>query len=481
VNVRPHRISHDEAFLGTRVAPDAFATPARARRIRPRAYWPQVLGRSLVIWIVAYLVLRIESATLETAELATLVTAVFLPLIQWARYSARAMPLAFGMAVVVALGSLAGLVVLSAIAFWLPDLALDIGGIAAIAVLVLAATTAWDTFVRRAASAPARIVIVGGSGVVSDVARETEAGSDGRPRFEIVGVVKVEDPEHEPRAVYLADRRWPVATLDDFDELITRAAPDLVVIAVGRGRPEVFERLLGAAHEGFRVVGLPEFYEIAFARLPLRELTPAWFMSALHLYNRPYNRVAKRGFDIVVSLIGLAATLILFPLIAAVVKRTPGPLLYRQERLGEHGRSFEIVKFRSMCADAEGPGSARFAEESDPRIIPGGRWIRRLHLDELPQLWNVLRGDMSIVGPRPERPEFLERLAADVPFWTQRLLVKPGITGWAQIRSAYASDSLEAQDKLSYDLWYLRHRSLLLDAVICLKTIGVMATGSGSR
>jgi lipopolysaccharide/colanic/teichoic acid biosynthesis glycosyltransferase len=140
-----------------------------------------------------------------------------------------------------------------------------------------------------------------------------------------------------------------------------------------------------------------------------------------------------------------------------------------------------MLKFRSMRQDAEQNGKAEWASQNDARVIPGGRLMRLVRLDELPQLWNVLRGEMSIVGPRPERPEFFEQLEAEVPFWTQRQLLRPGITGWAQIRAAYAADTLGTVEKLSYDLWYLRHRSIVLDVIICLKTFPQMALFRGAR
>ena len=155
---------------------------------------------------------------------------------------------------------------------------------------------------------------------------------------------------------------------------------------------------------------------------------------------------------------------------ALVVARTHGPILYRQTRIGEGGKPFTVLKFRTMVVDAEEDGQAHFTSEGDSRVTRGGRLLRRTHLDELPQLWNVLRGDMSVVGPRPERPEFTDRLEEAVPFWNRRLLVKPGITGWAQIQCGYVADCDEMADKLSYDLWYLRNQSLALDVAICLKT-----------
>jgi lipopolysaccharide/colanic/teichoic acid biosynthesis glycosyltransferase len=151
------------------------------------------------------------------------------------------------------------------------------------------------------------------------------------------------------------------------------------------------------------------------------------------------------------------------------VRLTPGPIIYRQTRVGQSGKPFTMYKFRTMRADAEA-GGALFAAERDPRTTRVGRFVRMTHLDELPQLWDVLKGDMSIVGPRPERPEFVPMLEGAVPYFTRRLLVKPGITGWAQLRSDYACDCDSAADKLSYDLWYLRNRNLLVDLAICAKT-----------
>ena len=149
--------------------------------------------------------------------------------------------------------------------------------------------------------------------------------------------------------------------------------------------------------------------------------------------------------------------------------------------MGEGGRIFEIVKFRTMVDGAEAGGEAVWALEDDPRVTNVGRLLRRTRLDEIPQLWNVLRGDMSIVGPRPERPEFLDVLNAEVPYWTRRHFVKPGITGWAQVRHGYADDVDGTAAKLAYDLYYLKHRSLVLDLAILLMTARILVTGSGAR
>jgi exopolysaccharide biosynthesis polyprenyl glycosylphosphotransferase len=264
----------------------------------------------------------------------------------------------------------------------------------------------------------------------------------------------------------------------DLEAIVRLARPDLVVLSVERGRPDVFARLAAVAGLGFQVVGLPEFYEHAFGRLPIRHLTEAWFMSILHVYQRPYSALAKRALDVAASLAILLLTAPLFLLIAVLVSTTPGRVLYRQVRLGEGGKTFKIIKFRTMREGAES-GEAIWAQVDDPRVTAVGRILRQTRLDELPQLWNVLRGEMSIVGPRPERPDFLPALEATVPFWSRRHLLRPGVTGWAQVNAGYAADQFEMETKLAYDLWYLRHRRLIVDVMICLKTLPRLLAQAG--
>ena len=248
------------------------------------------------------------------------------------------------------------------------------------------------------------------------------------------------------------------------------------------GRTDVLESLLDLAGFGFKLVGVAEFYEHAFGRVPVETLRVSWFANVLHLYQRPYTRAAKRAFDVAVATIGLLAVSWLLPILWLAVKRCngAGPVIFRQTRLGEGGRHFTIYKFRTMRNDAESTGAV-WAAQDDPRITKLGKLMRKTRLDELPQLANVLMGDMSIVGPRPERPEFLEQLHEAVPFWTRRHLVKPGITGWAQVRRGYTADADGTAEKLAYDLWYLRHRSLVIDLAICVKTFTTCLTGSGAR
>jgi exopolysaccharide biosynthesis polyprenyl glycosylphosphotransferase len=266
------------------------------------------------------------------------------------------------------------------------------------------------------------------------------------------------------------------------EDLVLSERPDLVVLTEWAGRDDALDRLLMVPIPSFRVVSLDHFFEWTLGRVSVWSVSPLWFMSLLHAYARPYRRVTKRILDLSLAGLTLALAWPLMLVIAVLVKRSsPGPVVYRQIRAGEAGAPFEIFKFRTMTDSAEIDGQATWAGEKDPRITGVGRLLRRYRFDELPQIWNVLRGEMSIVGPRPERPEFVALLERDIPHWSRRLLVKPGLTGWAQIRRGYTADPLGAADKLSYDLYYIKHRGVLLDLIIVLKTFGVVLTGNGAR
>ncbi|MDP6369653.1 MAG: sugar transferase, partial [Planctomycetota bacterium] len=183
----------------------------------------------------------------------------------------------------------------------------------------------------------------------------------------------------------------------------------------------------------------------------------------------------KRAMDIVGAMVGLAITVVLLPVVALAIRLSGrGPVLYSQTRVGERGRRFRVHKFRTMATNAEDSGEAVWAAPTDQRATWVGRWLRASRLDELPQFWNVLRGQMSLVGPRPERPEFIARLQPSIPFYRARLLVRPGLTGWAQVKQGYAGSLGDSLVKLQYDLYYINHQSLYLDLLILLKTIGVV-------
>jgi exopolysaccharide biosynthesis polyprenyl glycosylphosphotransferase len=200
--------------------------------------------------------------------------------------------------------------------------------------------------------------------------------------------------------------------------------------------------------------------------------------SAVHPKETIYNMYLKRIFDVFFALIGLVLALpIILITMIAIKLESPGPALFYQERVGEKGRVFKVIKLRSMTVDAEKNG-AQWAQKNDPRVTKVGAFIRKTRIDELPQLINVLKGEMSIIGPRPERPIFTEKFEREIPGFSQRLAVKPGLTGWAQINGGY---DISPREKLMYDLYYIRNMSLLLDLKIAIKTIKVIFTGEGAR
>jgi exopolysaccharide biosynthesis polyprenyl glycosylphosphotransferase len=380
---------------------------------------------------------------------------------------------ALGPRVAVGRGVLLAAVVSTAASVWLPHERHTAAAMLLLPACVFAGGAAWETFSLRRVAPAVRLLLVGTSGAAETLVNDIHRGRAGG--YELVGVVT------EPESAAEAVPQVPIlGSVDELDRVIAEHRPDLVVLTPGPKQAQTVLRLLDAAEAGFRVLQLAEFYEYAFGRVPIEDLPHEWFLSVLHLYQRPYSRVAKRTIDLVGAALLTLLTLPLFPLLALLVRQTAGPLFIRQERLGEHGTLFTIYKFRTMRADAEQAGRAVWAGNGDPRVTRAGSFMRRLRLDELPQLWNVLRGDMSLVGPRPERPEFLDELTRRVPNWTRRHLVKPGLTGWAQVRQGYAASAEATSIKLSYDLWYLRHRSLTVDLAILLRTAVVVVRGDGA-
>lgn len=226
---------------------------------------------------------------------------------------------------------------------------------------------------------------------------------------------------------------------------------------------------------GIEVFDLADLYEIVFQKVPLAELEEVWFLENLARQHKVYE-FFKRPVEILLAIIIAALTLPLMLLITLFIKIvSPGPAVYKQERTGKNDSIFTIYKFRTMRLDAEKDGP-QWAQKSDKRVIPLGNFLRKGHLDELPQLINILRGDLSLVGPRPERPEFIKQLRQDIPYYDLRHLIRPGITGWAQINYRYGASLEDAYEKLQYDIYYLKNRSIVLDILIVLKTIRLLFT-----
>jgi lipopolysaccharide/colanic/teichoic acid biosynthesis glycosyltransferase len=220
-----------------------------------------------------------------------------------------------------------------------------------------------------------------------------------------------------------------------------------------------------------RMLGVNQFYEDLLGHVPIGTIDAAWYRYIMHPRFRSTAPLSKRVFDLVV---GAVLAIVALPIVAvgalAVRLGDGAPAFYRQRRMGERGTEFQIVKLRTMRVDAEAGGQARWAEADDERVTPVGRFLRRTHIDELPQLLNVLRGQMTLVGPRPERPEIVEGLERALPHYTRRQLVKPGVTGWAAVRCGYAGSQLGTAWKLCHDLFYVKHRSVLADSMILLET-----------
>jgi exopolysaccharide biosynthesis polyprenyl glycosylphosphotransferase len=240
--------------------------------------------------------------------------------------------------------------------------------------------------------------------------------------------------------------------------------------------------MLDCKLRGLPVLTAEAFHETYLGRIELDTLTAERLLSGDGFSHGRVSAVLQRLGDVVIGSAILMLTLPAMIGAAVAIKLdSPGPVFYRQERIGRFGRSFTMVKFRSMTVNAEACGNPRWAQKEDPRITRVGRFIRAARIDELPQLANVIRGDMSLVGPRPERPHFVEQLARAIPFYHQRAYVKPGLTGWAQVNYPYGASVEDAREKLAYDLFYVKHRSVCLDLVILLLTVRVVLFRDGAR
>jgi sugar transferase (PEP-CTERM system associated) len=274
-----------------------------------------------------------------------------------------------------------------------------------------------------------------------------------------------------------------IGVMDDLEELVRRRRPDRIVVALSdlRDKAPLDLLLRLKVRDEIQVEEASRFFERLTGKVNTDHLQNGRMVFAeTGRWARPYRRL-RRAFDVVSSLIGMALSLPLMILTAVAIRvESPGPVFYTQERVGLHGRKFRIFKFRSMQDDAEAQGPV-WACENDPRVTRVGRIIRRLHIDETPQFFNILRGEMSLIGPRPERTEFVERLEKRIPYYSERHLVKPGLTGWAQVSYPYGASIEDAREKHQYDLYYIKNQSPLLDAIILLETARVVLFGHSSR
>jgi sugar transferase (PEP-CTERM system associated) len=300
------------------------------------------------------------------------------------------------------------------------------------------------------------------------------------PNHRVVGFVSFQQSRH-----YVPEQHvLPVGPGESLLSVVARHSIDQIVVAVRdrRGGGFPVQQLLECKMRGIKVIELPTFFEREYRQLMLESLNPSWMVLGDGFRQGLLGNFAKRAFDLVASGALLILTFPILLLVALCIYFESGlPVLYRQERVGQNGRVFTLYKLRSMKDDAENGGTPHWASHNDDRVTRVGRFIRKWRIDELPQIFNVLRGEMSFVGPRPERPFFVDQLMTQIPYYALRHSAKPGITGWAQVCYKYGASVDDAIEKLQYDLYYVKNRSLFLDLMILIATVEVVLWGRGAR
>jgi sugar transferase (PEP-CTERM system associated) len=371
--------------------------------------------------------------------------------------------------------------VLAAIYYWFPDLIIGRGIFMIAAVLILLVVAGWRLafeWLSGRVGPRERLLLVGTNQVAVDLAselfqRRQELG------VEIVGFVDA-DPSKVGAAVL---NPGVIGTIEDIPSIVRARGVDRVVVSLVDARGKLpMEKLLDMKLDGVTFDHLPSVYEEYTGKIAVENLRPSWLIFSAGFKKSRTLAMSKRSLDVVLASIGLVVGLPLMAIIALAVRlSSPGPILYHQRRVGLRGHIFQVHKFRTMRDDAEAAtGPVWAAKDGDARVTPIGRTLRRTRLDELPQLWNILIGEMSFVGPRPERPEFVKDLTRDIPYYGQRHVVRPGLTGWAQVRYTYGASTEDALQKLQYDLYYIKNLSIGLDLYIMFETIKTVVLQRGA-
>ena len=370
---------------------------------------------------------------------------------------------------------------LAVIYYWFPGLIIGRGVfmIAAglVVVLVIGWRIAFDWMSRRMGPRE-RLLLVGTSAAAVTLARElferrNELGVD------IVGFVDP-DPARVGAAVI---NPGVIGTIENIPSIARDHAVDRVVVSLSDARGKLpMQALLEMKLGGIAFDHLASVYEEYTGKIAIENLRPSWLIFSEGFRKSRMLKASKRLLDIVVAAIGLTVAAPVLILVAVAVRMTSrGPALYHQKRVGLNGREFTVHKFRSMRQDAEAlTGPVWASKAGDPRVTPIGRFLRQSRLDELPQLWNVLVGEMSFVGPRPERPEFVSELTEQIPYYGQRHVVRPGLTGWAQVRYSYGASKEDALEKLQYDLYYIKNLAIALDLLIIVETVKTVVMRKGT-
>jgi len=372
--------------------------------------------------------------------------------------------------------------ILGALYYVFPGLLIGRGTFLISVFLVAAFVTVNRVVLDRAwkIAAPAQnILILGTHQMALDVARELKARDD--LNVNLVGFVEA---RREDTGTAKSLFGYPVVgAAEDLERLAPEHHISRIVVAMEdrRGRLPVRE-LVRLRVKGVRVEDAHSTMSMLTGRIWLESIHPSWFVFSEGFHRSRLNLAVKRALDLSFGILGLVISLPLMALVAIAVKLdSKGPVIFRQQRVGLGGSTFEVLKFRSMRVDAEEANGAQWASKDDPRATQVGKFIRKFRLDELPQFLNVIRGEMSFVGPRPERPVFVEQLRKDISYYDERHSVRPGVTGWAQVQYPYGATVEDAYRKLEFDLFYLKNMSVFFDCVVVLKTIRIVLTGSGGR
>ena len=370
-------------------------------------------------------------------------------------------------------------IILAALYFIVPSLMIGDGIFVSSLFVLVVGIIGWRllfNIVTRSYLLEERILVVGTGNAARKVTRQILDQKDFA--YRVIGFIDDDASRIGERIV----NPGIVGTPADIPRLIALHQIDRIVVGLSDRRGKLpIDELLHAKMAGVRVEEATTTYERITGKILIDELRPSWLIFSDGFRVSRLTRWLKRGFDLTLSLV-LAIVSAPFMLLTAIAIALESgfPVLYCQERVGENGRLFTLCKFRSMRMDAEKGGTPIWAKDDDDRVTKVGRFIRKTRLDELPQLWNVVRGDMSFVGPRPERPFFVAELAKEIPFYQQRHAVKPGITGWAQVKYRYGSSIDDAMEKLRYDLYYIKHMSIVFDLTIVFDTVKVVLFRKGA-
>jgi exopolysaccharide biosynthesis polyprenyl glycosylphosphotransferase len=380
----------------------------------------------------------------------------------------------------IARAALAGLLVYALVYLFSPKGSLTRWGVAFFLMFATSLTFIWRLIYIKIFTAPnfmRRILIVGAGKAAKTLVQAYKELWP--PPFFLAGFID-DDPKKESQTVEGFSVLGSSNRLLEFIE--KEEISDLVIAITGEMQGSTFQAVLDAQERGIEVTPMPTLYEELFRRVPVRHLESEWlirsFVDAARVSS--FYELGKRVLDILGGLVGSILCALIYPIVAIIIVLESGrPILYKQTRSGKGGHPYAIYKFRTMRQDAEQDGKVRLTQEKDERITPFGSFLRRTHIDEMPQFWNVVRGEMSLVGPRGERPEWVAEFQKQIPFYRARLLVKPGITGLAQVSYSYYASVEEMVTKLEFDLYYIKHRTPIMDLTIILRTIGQVMTLRG--